>query len=113
MALGMTQAEADAFIFRGTDQGSQLAGALPLWTDGGLIQDPAFGTSGFSALPGSIRNSDGTFQNQPGISNAFFWTSTPSNAFGILLRALDNSTPQVFRAGFEKTNGVSVRCIQD
>ena len=43
-------------------KGAKLAGNASLWTDGALVQNANFGTSGFSALPGGYRSfSDGSF----------------------------------------------------
>ena len=56
MYLGMSQEEADALMrFRGTNQGSKLAGNAPLWRNGPLKESYVFGTTGFSAVPGGNR----------------------------------------------------------
>ncbi len=59
MELGMNQAEATLFEWRGTDQGTQLKEG---------------GSSGFNALMGGKRDSNGQFKNL----NSWFtiWTST-------------------------------------
>ena len=59
MALGMSESEANIITWRGTDQGSQLAGSANLWDDGYLENNAEFGTSGFNALPGGFRNFGG------------------------------------------------------
>ena len=59
--LGMSQADADDFGWRGTNEGSKLAGNASLWDDGDLENDAAFGTSGFKALPGGNRYDTGDF----------------------------------------------------
>ncbi|MBC8192252.1 MAG: fibronectin type III domain-containing protein, partial [FCB group bacterium] len=62
MFLGMSQSEADATGYRGTNEGSKLAGNAGLWTDGSLENNSGFGTSGFTALPGGYRyNGNGYF----------------------------------------------------
>ena len=52
MFLGMTQAQADSTGYRGTNEGSKLAGRGELWYPNLLKNDPEFGSSGFTALPG-------------------------------------------------------------
>ena len=61
MYLGMSQEEADISGWRGTDEGSRLAGRADLWTNGILVNDSEFGTSGFTALPGGFRNEYGSY----------------------------------------------------
>ncbi len=106
----MTQSQADGTGFRGTDQGSQLAGNEPLWTNGILDQNGAFGSSGFTALPGGFRDTSGSFDGQSSI--ACFWSSSESggNAWG---RFLAYHTPKVSRSSFSESDGFSVRCVQD
>ncbi|PLX24368.1 MAG: hypothetical protein C0600_13150, partial [Ignavibacteria bacterium] len=55
MALGMSQSEADEAGWRGTNEGSKMAGNADLLPDGSLDNDSAFGESGFSAIPGGLR----------------------------------------------------------
>ena len=108
MYLGMTQAQADTIEWRGTDQGSKLAGNAGLWTDGALVQNPNFGTSGFSALPGGYRYS--TFYS---IGNySCLWTNTE---FGISAwyRKIEPDKIKIFRNSHNKEGGFSVRCIRD
>ena len=109
--LGMIQAQADAIGNRGTDQGSQLADNISLWSDGDLVQDPTFGTSGFTALPDGIRLPSGTFGNQS--FSTSFWTSSESgiNAWN---RTISFNTSKIDRLDVvSKSYGVSVRCVQD
>jgi uncharacterized protein (TIGR02145 family) len=110
MELGMSQTQADASNYRGTDQGSQLAGNEPLWINGNLDQNGVFGSSGFEALPAGYRDTSGSFIAQS--NYAFFWSSSetytdPWN------RNLFYSNPQVERNKFNKSFGFSVRCVQD
>jgi uncharacterized protein (TIGR02145 family) len=108
--LGMTQPQADGTGPRGTDQGSQLAGNEPLWTNGLLDQNGAFGSSGFTALPGGYRYTSGSFLNQSDV--AAYWSSSESGgtAWG---RSLFYDNPKVGRVGYGKSLGFSVRCVQD
>ena len=110
MELGMLLAQADATGYRGTDEGSQLAGNEPLWTNGALDQNGVFGSSGFSALPAGYCYASGSFLNQS--FNAYFWSSSESGA-DVWIRNLNLSNPQVYRIDGNKSNGFSVRCVQD
>ncbi len=108
--LGMTQAQADGTNYRGTDQGSQLAGNESLWTNGTLDQNGAFGSSGFSALPSGYRDISGTFNSQS--DDAYFWSSSISSGFA-WLRNVYYSNPMVYRHDTDKSFGFSVRCVRD
>lgn len=65
----------------------------------------------FSALPGGYRDGNGVFsliQN-----NAYFWSSSESEATKSWARTLDAGNPAVGRTGLNKNSGASVRCIKD
>ena len=112
MSLGMTQAEADATGWRGTDQGSKLAGNASLWTDGALDQNVNFGTSGFSALPGGYRSfSDGSFNDLGNRGN--WWSSTEYAGSNAWHRSLYYNNANVYRNSHNKRDGYSVRCLRD
>ena len=70
----MSQSDADNTGFRGTNEGSKLAGKGSLWVDDDLRQNASFGESGFSALPGGYRYSSGDFYYLG--FNASFWSAT-------------------------------------
>jgi uncharacterized protein (TIGR02145 family) len=112
MYLGMTQAQADATGWRGTDQGSKLAGSANLWTDGVLDQNANFGTSGFSALPGGYRDySGGSFY---GLGyDGYWWSSTEYGGSDAWYRYLYYYNANVGRYNDYKRNGFSVRCLRD
>ncbi len=110
MTLGMTQAEADMTGYRGTDQGSQLGGNEPLWTDGSLDENATFGSSGFTGLPGGYRHPSGSFANQS--YYAYYWSSSESGG-SAWNRDLYYLIPKVLRLGSPKSYGFSVRCVQD
>ena len=69
-------------------------------------------SSGFSALPGGYRNSDGSFAS---IRNfAFFWSATESDNGYAWGRGLYSSNGFVGRgSGDGKSFGASVRCLRD
>jgi uncharacterized protein (TIGR02145 family) len=67
--------------------------------------------SGFSALPGGYRYSDGSFSNIR--NNAFFWSASELNSTNALNRDLNYSNSNVNRTNNAKSIGYSVRCIKD
>jgi len=116
MCLGMSEEDADEYgnHFRGTDQGSQLAGDASLWMDGNLVNDPAFGSSGFTGLPGGGREA----HNDCGYISAAgcWWSSTDYGGaihYSVYCRAIMYSDSGVERDGNAKDFGVSVRCVKD
>jgi uncharacterized protein (TIGR02145 family) len=65
----------------------------------------------FLGLPGGYRSQNGVFfllQN-----NAYFWSSTESDASNSWARILDAGTRAVGRTGVIKKSGASVRCVKD
>lgn len=67
--------------------------------------------SGFTALPGGYRGSDGTFFN---IGYAgIWWSATERDASNALARRVDYYSGGVTKASYGKGNGFSVRCIKD
>ncbi len=110
MELGMTTAEANSSGYRGADQGSQLAGNEPLWTNGSLDQNGVFGSSGFAALPSGYRDFFGSFNAQS--AGAYFWSSSESGV-NAWVRSLYYNNPKVNRNTYSKAYGFSVRCVRD
>lgn len=112
IALGMSPSEADEAAWRGTNEGSQLAGRPDLWNDGGLENNEAFGESGFSALPGGYRNgNDGNFDYFGHYAN--FWSSTEYNSDNVRQRTMDYNRSDVSRRHPNKRYGFSVRLVRD
>jgi uncharacterized protein (TIGR02145 family) len=111
MELGMTQAEADAIGFRGTDEGSQLAGNAGLWTDGALETNANFGASGFAGLPGGWRSFSDAFYGMG--SHAYWWSSSESSASNARYRYLYYNNSGVNRIYTDKKTGFAVRCVRD
>jgi uncharacterized protein (TIGR02145 family) len=106
MFLGMTQAQADGYSWRGTDQGTQLKNTTG-WTTGNGTN-----TSGFSALPGGYRYYfDGGFASLGTIG--YFWSSDQASPTNGLYRRMDGANAGVFREGAVKAAGKSVRCIKN
>lgn len=68
-------------------------------------------TSGFSALLGGHRSYLGTFVSFS--AHLFLWSSTQMGSADALLLSLVNNSSDVTLNNYYKTNGSSVRCLQD
>jgi len=111
MYLGMSQSEADDTGYRGTNEGSKLAGNADLWNSGALENNSEFGSSGFTALPGGYRDFNGSYYDM-GLYGTF-WSSTEYLSKTAWYRALYFNSSGVYRFGSNKQFGFSVRCIRD
>lgn len=111
MSLGMSQTDADDSGWRGTNEGSKLAGNAGLWTDGVLENDASFGTSGFTALPGGFRYLNGSF-GYIGYYG-YWWSATEFSTSSAWYRLLHYELSDVGRYDFTKDYGFSVRCLRD
>ncbi|MFO7891378.1 MAG: FISUMP domain-containing protein [bacterium] len=112
MYLGMSQSEADDTGYRGTNEGSKLAGNASLWPYGSLENNAVFGTSGFSAFPGGYRDDDdGTFSDVG--SNAYFWSATEGSTNTAWGRYLYYGISSIDRSNYNKPYGFSVRLVKD
>jgi uncharacterized protein (TIGR02145 family) len=68
-------------------------------------------SSGFTALPGGIRSSDGSFNN---IGALGYWlTSTSYDLNNAWYRLMSCNDSTVIRGSFSKYYGYSVRCVKD
>ncbi len=111
MELGMSQIEADSLGYRGTNEGSKLAGNAALWNDGSLENDSEFGSSGFTALPGGRRDFNGTF-DRLGLSGNW-WSATEYRHNLARYRYMFYNYSYVRREGYLEETGFSVRCLKD
>jgi uncharacterized protein (TIGR02145 family) len=102
MELGMTQADADTL--NAWRSSGNVGEKLKTSTWGGN------NSSGFTALPGGLRDTDGSFYFEG--TGANFWSSSPSgdDALG---RLLDSSSVGVGRGAGIRASGFSVRCLRD
>jgi len=91
--LGMTQAQADATGWRGTDQGTQLK---------------LNGTSGLNMPLAGYRYTDGSFNSLA--SYAHLWSSSESST-SAWVRYLNSGNATVNRYTNDKAYGFSVRCL--
>jgi uncharacterized protein (TIGR02145 family) len=67
--------------------------------------------TGFSALPGGARNSDGTFGNIG--SYGYWWSSTVNNTTSLWSRFMGFNYTNVWRLSYNNTYGFNVRCVRD
>jgi uncharacterized protein (TIGR02145 family) len=72
---------------------------------------PGTNTSGFSALPGAYRNSNGSFFGIRDI--AFFWSATEYAGGSAWARDLFDYNGDVYRNYYNKSEGASLRCLRD
>jgi len=114
MYLGMSQAEADESQFRGTNEGSKLAGNDSLWFDGALKDEKEFGASGFTVLPGGYRLSEtGEFGGIAGSGS--FWTSSYFDRLweSAYYRLIFYNDARSRGEANDMKMGLSVRCVKD
>ena len=109
MYLGMSQAQADGYNWRGTNEGSKLAGNELLWVGTSALEiDPSFGSSGFNALPAGDKDISGNYYNLG--SHVFFRTSSSYyhelySGYATIYRSFESQGFDVY--------GISVRCIKN
>ena len=111
MFLGMSQQEANGVSFRGTDEGSQLAGRADLWNDGDLENNPAFDSTGFVAIPGGARIGGNINFIDMGIWGDY-WSSTTQD-WGAWVRNFAYYNSASHRQICDKHYGMAIRCLSD
>lgn len=110
--LGMMKEDADKFGYRGTNEGSKLAGNSELWEDGRLDSNAEFGKSGFNALPAGVRGY-GSYFDDIGEST-HFWSSSEGDESTVWVRSFYEYESVVSRANtYAKNYGYSVRCVKN
>jgi len=112
MALGMNQSTVENDGWRGTNEGSKMAGEEWIWPDGSLDSNFSFGNSGFKALPGGYRTSQSGYYSNMGYIG-YFWTSSESINNKAWYRSLYYYNSDIFRNKYIKRHGFSVRCVKD
>ncbi|MBI5037727.1 MAG: Ig-like domain-containing protein [Candidatus Kerfeldbacteria bacterium] len=105
--LGMTNPQSILNGWRGTTEGGMLK-AQGYWAN---PNEGATNASGFTALPAGFRYPNGSFQSQ--LLYGGFWTSTLSGTEFAYARALSYDTAAVYRAGYDRRQGMSIRCVKD
>ena len=109
--LGMSQSEANGSEYRGTDQGSRMAGRASAWTDGELVNSGVFGSSGLDILPSGCRYIWDLFDHVgDGVS---LWATDEYNSTDAMYRGLYYDRTEVYRINRPKEEGYSVRCVKD
>ena len=109
MYLGMSQAEADATGWRGTDEGGKLKEVgTTHWISPNI---GATNASGFSGLPGGYRHYLG-YYNYMGYAG-LFWSSTQFDSSRPWYRTLYSDYSEIYRTFNYNEYGFSVRCIKD
>jgi uncharacterized protein (TIGR02145 family) len=110
--LGMSDEETNNYEFRGTNEGSKLAGDANLWDYGDLVTNEEFGTSNFSALAAGYRNGNNGAYLPIG-QYCFYWSSTTYNYIDAVYRHMDFRFTAIYREKNKKSHGFSIRCIKD
>jgi uncharacterized protein (TIGR02145 family) len=112
--LGMSELEANSFdwLFRGTNEGSKLAGIAGLWNNSSLVNNSEFGSSGFTALPAGFRDDDNGGYYSMGSASAF-WSSTEVSGNKVWQRVIFSGNLGVGRGNDFMVQGLSVRCMSD
>lgn len=77
------------------------------WTNNGKGTN----ASGFAGLPGGYREDHGNFYLIG--ANGNWWSSSEDGTSNALCRYLDSGNGKVFRTGYSKQKGFSVRCLRD
>ena len=112
MALGRSPNESDSTGYRGTNEGSKLAGNADLWDSGVLLNDSEFGSSGFTALPGGYRHyPSGNYYYQG--SMAYFLSATSEQSGRAWCFNLHYDDSRVYRSTHYKSHGFAVRLLRD
>jgi uncharacterized protein (TIGR02145 family) len=107
-SLGMTiQQQETASDGRGSSEG----GSLKATTSWNLPNTSATNNSGFTALPGGFRHTNGIYET---VGNyGFWWISTQSDSSSAWYRRLTYGLPYVSRFTSFKRDGFSIRCVRD
>lgn len=111
--LGMDAETTDLIGWRGTNEGTKLAGQNHLWDAGALASENGFGESGFNGLPSGDRTwDDESIFYGTGVFGTW-WSATKANNDNGWSRYIQYDRGSIRRDYTYKWNGVSVRCIKD
>ncbi len=92
--------------WRGFDVGLQLKAV-----NGWYSKKNGENRSGFTALPGGLREENGEFH--PHEYETLFWTASESGSNGGAVRKLSYSKDESYRTGMKKSYGLYVRCVKN
>jgi uncharacterized protein (TIGR02145 family) len=109
MELGMSQSEANGDNWNGTDEGGKMKETGT--THWNSPNTGATNTSGFTALPGGYRGSNGSFNDLGSLG--YWWSSSEYSGTSAWRRDLYYGSDQVSRRSYSKTYGFSVRCLKN
>ena len=116
--LGMSHSEAQKEGWgtkRGTNEGSKLAGEAELWNEGPLKNNEAFGSSGFTAIPGGFRwdlFTDRTYFFMG--HSSIFWTCTVATySLEKWVRRIPYNNKSIYRYSESRDFRMSVRCVRN
>ena len=99
-----------SYTYQSTSAGTLMKSASPLWiVSFGAI--PGTNTSGFSALPGGFRYSNGGFYGIREFDS--FWSATEFSSTAAYSRSFRGDDDGVQRQTPDNVFGCSVRCIRD
>jgi uncharacterized protein (TIGR02145 family) len=106
--IGLTQQQTDAIGWRGSGFGNYLKES---GTDNWLSHTgTGLNTSGFTAVPGGIRNFAGEFYYST--TSATWWSSTENLPPTAWCRGLFFDKTEIYRKDGRKLMGLSIRCIK-
>ena len=110
MFLGMSEANANNYDWRGSDEGGQLKEkGFSNWL---FPNTGASNSSGFTAVPGGFRSAKGLFYSVD--QSAAWWSATEEEATDkSWYRTLSFDKEQVYRQYNDMRLGLSVRCVKD
>ncbi len=120
--MGMNTRDVMSYGFRGSDEGSKLAGGYDLWEDGFLRNSSVFNLSGLDILPGGTQPTM-NLKNFRGLGeDVFYWTSTRAvddedcrlsgdNIYNI--RAFNYDSTRIKRDCVRSSNTAYLRCMRD
>jgi uncharacterized protein (TIGR02145 family) len=111
--LGMPESDINLFDeWRGTNQGSKMAGGINIWQVGNLVNDLKFGTSGLNLYPsGKAGPSTGC----SGLGSlVHVWTSTfaVGSSSQVIAREIHKTKTSVNRITKANNNGAIIRCVK-
>lgn len=106
MYIGMSQADAETDLWRGTNAGKKLCSVTGWKSDVAGTDD-----YGFTALPAGDRYEDGRSKNMDHFAK--FWSTTETTDTRARSRMLAHNESGIFRGSAYKSGGYSVRCVRD
>jgi len=110
MFLGMTQADADNYDWRGSDEGGQLKETG--FSNWAFPNTGGSNSSGFTAVPGGFRSAKGGFYSVDRDAT-FLSSKAEEGTNNAWYRTLNHGRGQVYRQHNDMRLGLSVRCVLD